>query len=65
MPKLDEENRKPKQLVADPSLDQAMLQDVLQEGSEAGPAQGVGQPSATSYDVTGVALENRAILEFQ
>ncbi len=32
---LEEENRRLKQLVADPSLDQLMLQDVLQNNCEA------------------------------
>ena len=45
---LEEENRKLKQLVADLSLDKAMLQDVIQKSSEAGTAQGVGRPSAAS-----------------
>ncbi len=43
---LDEENRKLKQLVADLSLDKAMLQDVLQKNSEAGPAQGAGRQAS-------------------
>ncbi|GAA0918131.1 hypothetical protein GCM10009552_37770 [Rothia nasimurium] len=44
---LEEENRKLKQLVADRSLDKAMLQDVLRKNSEAGAAQGARRhPSA-------------------
>ena len=43
---LDEENRKLKQLVADLSLDKAMLQDVLQKSSKAGPAQSAGRQAS-------------------
>jgi putative transposase len=43
---LDEENRKLKQLVADLSLDKAMLQDALQKSSETGPAQSAGRSPA-------------------
>jgi hypothetical protein len=41
---LEEENRKLKQLVADLSLDKAMLQDMLRKKSEAGAAQTVRRP---------------------
>jgi hypothetical protein len=43
---LDEENRKLKQLVADLSLDKAMLQDALQKSSETGTAQSAGRSPA-------------------
>jgi putative transposase len=43
---LEEENRKLRQLVADLSLDKAMLQEVVQKSSEADPAQGLGWPSS-------------------
>lgn len=41
---LEEENRKLKQVVADLSLDKAILQDVLTKSSEAHAAQNAGGP---------------------